>query len=72
MLLENRLKKEINLFKQFANRIYLSKGSWTYDGFQVDIMNRSDNVDLSNYVPNGEWDLIKTYCVRKVVYYPCW
>ena len=46
-------------------------GSWTYDGFQVDITNRSDKVDLSNYVNNGEWELVRVATERNVVYYPC-
>ena len=46
-------------------------GSWLYDGFQVDVTNRTTDVDLSNYVENGEWMLINTKAVRNVVYYPC-
>ncbi|KAI2808030.1 hypothetical protein BLOT_005972 [Blomia tropicalis] len=49
----------------------LKLGSWIYDGNQVDITNRTEDVDLSNYVANGEWDLIGTKLVRNVVYYPC-
>ncbi|KAK7116822.1 hypothetical protein V1264_002435 [Littorina saxatilis] len=46
-------------------------GSWAYDGFQVDVVNRSSGVDLSNYVSNGEWMLLKVETVRNVIYYPC-
>ncbi|KAH9493854.1 hypothetical protein DERF_014582 [Dermatophagoides farinae] len=46
-------------------------GSWIYDGLTVNIENRTQNVDLSNYVSNGEWDLISTSLIRNVVYYPC-
>ncbi|KAK3098286.1 hypothetical protein FSP39_017967 [Pinctada imbricata] len=46
-------------------------GSWTYDGFQVDITNRSTDVDLSEYVINGEWLLIKVTVERNVVRYTC-
>lgn len=28
-------------------------------GFQVDITNRSENIDLTNYVPSGEFELLK-------------
>ena len=34
-------------------------------------MNRSSSVDLSNYVSNGEWELLKVVAIRNVVYYPC-
>ncbi|NP_001267772.1 acetylcholine receptor subunit alpha-type acr-16-like precursor [Aplysia californica] len=46
-------------------------GSWAYDGFQVDVNNRSVPVDLSNYVSNGEWHLVSVTAKRNVVYYPC-
>nr|XP_027196944.1 acetylcholine receptor subunit alpha-type acr-16-like [Dermatophagoides pteronyssinus] len=56
----------------FDDQICLMKlGSWIYDGLTVNIENRTQNVDLSNYVSNGEWDLIGTKLVRNVVYYPC-
>ena len=38
---------------------------------QVDVTNRTLNVDLSMYVDNGEWTLIDTKAVRNVLYYPC-
>ena len=50
---------------------HLKMGSWAYDGFQVDVTNRSGNIDLSNYVDNGEWLLIEARAVRHVIYYAC-
>lgn len=41
--------------------------SWTYHGFQVDVTNRSLNVDLSNYVINGEFDLVNVYQVNDAI-----
>ncbi len=26
--------------------------------FQLDVLNRTSNIDLENYVPNGEWELL--------------
>lgn len=46
-------------------------GSWIYDGLQVDVQNRTTAVDLANYVPNGEWQLLEARLVRNVVVYPC-
>ena len=39
--------------------------------FQVDMINRSTFVDLTNYVQNGEWELTSVEVRRNVVYYPC-
>lgn len=33
--------------------------------------NRSSGVDLSSYVPNGEWELLATRVINNVKYYPC-
>lgn len=46
-------------------------GSWAYDGFQVDVLNRSTGVELSNFVHNGEWELVDVKAIRNVVHYPC-
>ena len=35
------------------------------------MLNRSSDIDLSNYIDNGEWKLISIIPVRNVVRYPC-
>ena len=45
--------------------------SWTYDGDQVNLMNSANMTDLSNYVANGEWDLVVASVKRNVVFYSC-
>ena len=35
------------------------------------MFNRTQEVDLSNYVSNGEWELISIEIIRNVVYYAC-
>ncbi|ELU10286.1 hypothetical protein CAPTEDRAFT_201263 [Capitella teleta] len=49
----------------------MKMGSWAYDGLQVDVTNNSDSVDLSNYIDNGEWQLIHAKAVRNVKFYSC-
>ncbi|KAI6225567.1 Neuronal acetylcholine receptor subunit alpha-10 [Aphelenchoides besseyi] len=49
----------------------LKFGSWSYHGFQLDITNRSLNIDLSNYVESGEFELIRVHQKRSVVKYSC-
>jgi len=38
---------------------------------QVDMTNRTMDIDLSNYVENGEWELLSITIQRNVVYYAC-
>ena len=33
------------------------------------MLNTSDTVDMSNYVDNGEWELVESRAVRNVIYY---
>ncbi|XP_052809286.1 neuronal acetylcholine receptor subunit alpha-10-like [Mya arenaria] len=49
----------------------LKLGSWAYNGFQVNVNNRSNTIDLSNYVDNGEWKLIGIKVTRNSVIYNC-
>lgn len=37
----------------------------------MDVWNRSVNVDLSNYVKSGEFDLVNVHQKRRVVRYAC-
>lgn len=40
-------------------------------GFQVDVTNRSTNIDLTNYVVSGEFDITRVSQKRRVVKYTC-
>ena len=42
-------------------------GSWTYDQAQVDIVNKTEGIDVTHYITNGEWELIATKIQRNEV-----
>ncbi|PVD19805.1 hypothetical protein C0Q70_20296 [Pomacea canaliculata] len=70
--LQSSCKVDVTYFPFDYQTCKLKFGSWTYDGYQVvDITNRTTEVDLSNYVVNGEWELIYIRIVRNVVRYAC-
>ncbi|KFM66080.1 Neuronal acetylcholine receptor subunit alpha-7, partial [Stegodyphus mimosarum] len=47
-------------------------GSWTYDGYQLDLrLSSEDGGDLSTYITNGEWELIALPGTRNVIVYAC-
>uniref|UniRef100_A0A914VAA8 Uncharacterized protein n=1 Tax=Plectus sambesii TaxID=2011161 RepID=A0A914VAA8_9BILA len=69
--LRSTCKIDVTYFPFDSQRCYLKFGSWTYHGFQVDVTNRSDNVDLTNYVVSGEFDLVNVHQKRRVVKYTC-
>lgn len=62
---------DVTYFPYDEQECKLKFGSWTYNGFQVSIEERNDAIELSNYVPNGEWDLLDTSYQVNVVRYPC-
>ena len=56
--LRSSCKIDITYFPFDDQKCKMKFGSWTYDGFQVDVTNRSARVDLQNYVYSGEWELL--------------
>ncbi|GFO36922.1 neuronal acetylcholine receptor subunit alpha-6 [Plakobranchus ocellatus] len=68
---QSTCKIDITFFPFDDQLCRMKLGSWAYDGFQVDVYNRTVPVDLSNYVSNGEWQLMNVKVKRNVVYYPC-
>ncbi|VDI59725.1 Hypothetical predicted protein [Mytilus galloprovincialis] len=46
-------------------------GSWTFDGFKIDLLNRSHVIDLSNFQQHKSYDIIDTSVVRNELYYAC-
>ena len=57
-LFESSCFIDITWFPYDDQVCHLKFGSWTYNGFQLDLRLRQKGVDLSNYVVNGEWSLI--------------
>ena len=51
----------------------LKFGSWTYDGFQLDIdfYDGVDRVDLNDYIESNEWKVVGHPAKKNIRYYPC-
>lgn len=49
----------------------LKFGSWTYDGFKLDIIQEGPFADTKKFVKNGEWDLVNFPAKRNELYYVC-
>ena len=69
--LRSTCKIDITYFPFDDQTCSLKLGSWAYDGLQVDVLKRDKPIDVSNYVSNGEWDLINVKVIRNVEYYSC-
>ncbi|KAJ7363579.1 hypothetical protein OS493_009739 [Desmophyllum pertusum] len=46
-------------------------GSWTYDGYRLDVILESEEGEIKKYVTNGEWDLIGVPAQRNEIIYVC-
>ncbi|CAF1054129.1 unnamed protein product [Rotaria magnacalcarata] len=64
-------KIDITWFPFDDQLCFLKFGSWTYDSTQVILTNRSESVDTSNYVDNGEWKLMSSWTILSRITYPC-
>uniref|UniRef100_A0A1I8H8V2 Neur_chan_LBD domain-containing protein n=1 Tax=Macrostomum lignano TaxID=282301 RepID=A0A1I8H8V2_9PLAT len=68
--LRSTCKIDITYFP-FDDQICTMKfGSWTYDGYQVNISKKREEVDFQNYVQSGEWNLIRIDVERQETVYP--
>ena len=52
---------------------HLKFGSWTYDGYKLDISfyDHLQEVDITDYVESNEWGLMAHPAKKNVKYYPC-
>ncbi|XP_048578437.1 neuronal acetylcholine receptor subunit alpha-10 isoform X2 [Nematostella vectensis] len=70
-ILRSRCSIDITFFPFDDQRCTLHFGSWTYDGLRVDLTNMSASVDLSSYMPSGEFEMINAPVDRIIVRYSC-
>ncbi|XP_028819466.1 cholinergic receptor, nicotinic, alpha 11 isoform X2 [Denticeps clupeoides] len=60
---------DVRWFPFDIQRCELKFGSWTYDGWLLDL--QMTDADISGYMPNGEWDLVEVPGTRNEVFYDC-
>ncbi|GFT73750.1 neuronal acetylcholine receptor subunit alpha-7 [Nephila pilipes] len=71
-IFKSTCKIDITWFPFDDQKCDMKFGSWTYDGFQLDLRLASeDGGDLSTYISNGEWILIGLPGVRNEIFYAC-
>lgn len=60
---------DVRWFPFDIQKCKLKFGSWTYDGWSLDLEMKSP--DLSEYISNGEWDLVGVDGSRHETFYEC-
>ena len=57
---------QISYFPFDVQKCPLEFGSWTYNGFELDLYFDRDHADVSFYLPSAEFDLISAKAERIV------
>ncbi|XP_015283795.1 PREDICTED: neuronal acetylcholine receptor subunit alpha-10 [Gekko japonicus] len=64
-------KVDVSYFPFDGQQCRLTFGSWTYNGNQVDLLNKQDTGDLTDFVENVEWEVLGMPARRNVIVYGC-
>ncbi len=70
-MIKSACKIEIDSYPFDVQRCQLKLGSWTYNGFEVNVTAFLPIMMMDNLMPNGEWRIIAAPCKRHEVYYSC-
>ncbi|EFX77098.1 hypothetical protein DAPPUDRAFT_321683 [Daphnia pulex] len=71
-IFKSTCKIDITWFPFDDQQCKMKFGSWTYDGFMLDLVEKTtEGGDISGFITNGEWDLIGVPSNRTVEYYTC-
>ncbi|XP_011506024.1 PREDICTED: acetylcholine receptor subunit alpha-type acr-16-like [Ceratosolen solmsi marchali] len=71
-IFKSTCKIDITWFPFDDQRCEMKFGSWTYDGFQLDLQLQDvAGGDISSFITNGEWDLLGVPGKRNEIYYNC-
>ncbi|XP_076175202.1 nicotinic acetylcholine receptor alpha7 subunit isoform X2 [Ptiloglossa arizonensis] len=71
-IFKSTCKIDITWFPFDDQRCEMKFGSWTYDGFQLDLQLQDESGgDISSFITNGEWDLLGVPGNRNEIHYNC-
>lgn len=60
-IFKSSCKIDITWFPFDDQKCKMKFGSWTYDGYSLDLRLPEEGADLSTYIPSGEWMLVGTF-----------
>ncbi|XP_013418405.1 neuronal acetylcholine receptor subunit alpha-10-like [Lingula anatina] len=70
-LYQSYCKLDVQYFPKDLQVCPMKFGSWSFHGDHLNLVNMTEYGDVSNYVANGEWELVALPVVRHVVTYQC-
>lgn len=57
---------DVSAFPWDATTCAMEFESWVYDATKLDLSYRRKRMDLSSYIPHGEWELVKTGVIKRL------
>nr|ALR88678.1 acetylcholine receptor neuronal subunit alpha 9/10-like 103 [Saccoglossus kowalevskii] len=70
-VLKSTCKIDVKYFPFDKQQCRLKFGSWTYNGEQINLNQHAVKPDLTNLVPNEQWDLLYAITTRHSMRYEC-
>ncbi|KAK5858153.1 hypothetical protein PBY51_002317 [Eleginops maclovinus] len=62
---------DVAFFPFDLQQCHFTFGSWTHNGNQMDLFNALDTADLTDFVPNVEWEVLGMPAKKNVILYGC-
>ncbi|CAK9293207.1 unnamed protein product [Gordionus sp. m RMFG-2023] len=70
-IFKSTCKIDIKWFPFDYQKCPLKFGSWTYNGFKIDLKLKNSSADVSTYMQNGEWDMLGIPATKNIKTYDC-
>ncbi|NP_001267779.1 neuronal acetylcholine receptor subunit alpha-7-like precursor [Aplysia californica] len=64
-------KIDVTYFPFDTQACPLKFGSWSHNGFELNVVNSSNAGDISSFVENTEWDMLSLPVKHNIEYYKC-
>eukprot|EP00795_Rhopilema_esculentum_P005971 gene5971-11332_t len=71
VIIKSKCQIDVKYFPFDEQSCSLKFGSWTYDGFRLNLAKEAEKADLSKFLKNAEWHLVDVPAVRNEVKYFC-
>ena len=70
-LLRSTCKIDVKFFPFDMQQCQMKFGSWTYNSFQMNLLKKAEDPDLSTFIQNEQWTLVYAVTRRHNVKYEC-
>ena len=69
LMIKSSCSVDVTYFPFDNQRCFIRFGSWIYDGEQLDLVKKYENVDMSEYIPNNEYQIMNISLSQETMSY---